>query len=168
MTDWGAELVEKTPRMKARMTTFVPLTPADIPEVMRLERLPGYDAFVGRFEAEEHAAQFASDETRYFGERSATGLAGFVIMQEIRQPSVLLRRIAVGEPERGVGTRLVRAALDWTFLATKAEEMRLDVARGNPRARHVYEREGLTWDSADEVHDYLSIPRARWAQMRGR
>ena len=36
-----------------------PLTPADIAEVMRIERLPGYEATVGRFEADEHAAQMA-------------------------------------------------------------------------------------------------------------
>ena len=27
-----------------------PLSPADIPQVMRIERLPGYDAFVGRWD----------------------------------------------------------------------------------------------------------------------
>ena len=29
------------------MALLVPLTPADIAEVMRIERLPGYDAFIG-------------------------------------------------------------------------------------------------------------------------
>lgn len=145
-----------------------PLTPADIPEIMRIERLPGYDAVVGRFEADEHAAEFASNDACYFGVRDGDGLAGFVIMQEIHEPTVLLRRIAVAEPERGVGTRLVRGVMDWTFETTRALALKLDVHVDNARAKHVYEREGFAEYDQDEVHYFLQIPRARWAQMRGR
>jgi hypothetical protein len=53
-----------------------PVTPADIPEVMRIERTPGYDAVVGRFDAEEHAAQMASPTVRYVGIRDGDGLGG--------------------------------------------------------------------------------------------
>jgi len=144
------------------------LTPADIPEVMSIERLPGYDAVVGRFDAEEHAAQFASPDARYFGLRDGSRLLGFVIMQEIREPTVLLRRIAVGEPERGIGTRLVRGVMDWTFETTHAQALKLDVHVGNPRARHVYEREGFAQYDEDEIHHFMRIPRARWAELRGR
>lgn len=145
-----------------------PLTPDDIPEIMRIERLPGYEAVVGRFEADEHAEQFASADACYFGLRDGDRLAGFVIMQEIRASTVLLRRIAVGQPERGVGTRLVRGVMDWTFETTAAQALKLDVHVGNPRARHVYEREGFTQYAEDEVHHFLSIPRERWAEMRTR
>lgn len=145
-----------------------PLTPDDIPEVMRIERMPGYDAVVGRFTAEEHAEQFASADACYFGLRDGERLLGFVIMQEIREPTVLLRRIAVGEPERGVGTRLVRGVMDWTFETTNAQALKLDVHLENPRARHVYEREGFTQYDEDDVHYFMSIPRARWAELRGR
>lgn len=146
-----------------------PLTADDIPEIMRIERLPGYDAVVGRFEAAEHAGQFASPDACYFGLRDGDHrLAGFVIMQEIHEPTVLLRRIAVAEPERGVGTRLVRGVMDWTFETTPALALKLDVHVDNARAKHVYEREGFAQYDADEVHDFLKIPRARWAEMRGR
>ena len=74
------------------------LTPADITEVMRIERLPGYEATVGRFEADE----------------------------------------------------------------------RLDVALGNPRGRHVYEREGFEAYDRDDFHDLMRIPRERWRALRGR
>lgn len=144
------------------------LNPADIPEVMRIERMPGYDAVVGRFTAEEHAEQFASPDARYFGLREGSRLLGFVMMQEIRAPTVLLRRIAVGEPERGIGTRLVRGVMDWAFGTTAAEAMKLDVHLQNPRARHVYEREGFAQYDADEVHDFMRVPRTRWAELRGR
>jgi RimJ/RimL family protein N-acetyltransferase len=147
--------------------TLAPLTPADIPEIMRIERLPGYDAVVGRWEAEAHAAEMASPDARYFGERNGAGLAGFVILQELRAPCVVLRRIAVAEPERGVGGRLVRAAMDWTFATTPAQALRLDVALGNPRAKHVYVREGFEQYGRDEVHELMRIPRGRWAELRG-
>jgi len=150
------------------MDTLADLTPADIPEVMRIERLPGYDAVVGRWAAEEHAAEMTSPDARYFGLRRSDGLAGFVILQDLRQPTILLRRIAVSEVERGVGTRLVRGVMDWVFETTPAVALKLDVALGNPRAKHVYEREGFVDYGLDEIHYLMSIPRTRWAQMRGR
>lgn len=143
------------------------LTPADIPEVMRLERLPGYEAVVGRFTAQEHAEQFASPDARYFGLRDGPRLLGFVILQEIHAPTVLLRRIAVGEPERGIGTRLVRGVMDWAFGTTAAEAMKLDVHVQNARARHVYEREGFAQYDVDEAHYFMRVSRARWTELRG-
>jgi RimJ/RimL family protein N-acetyltransferase len=150
------------------MATLSALTPADIPEVMRIERLPDYDAFIGRFEADEHAAQFASPDVRYFGLRDGAGLAGFVILQEFRAPTILLRRIAVAEPGRGRGTALLRAIMDWVFEQTPAQALKLDVALGNARAKHVYEREGFEQYDVDDVHYFLKIPRARWAELRRR
>ena len=34
-------------------------TPADIPAIMAIERSPGFDSLVGRWSAEEHAAELA-------------------------------------------------------------------------------------------------------------
>lgn len=143
-----------------------PLAPADIPEVMRIERLPGYDAFVGRFEHAEHAALMAAADARYFGVRQGDGLAGFVILTQLGEPQALVRRIAVAEPERGLGARLLRGAVDYAFETTPAEAVILDVAIGNPRARHVYEREGFVEYGADEVHHLMSVSRERWAALR--
>ena len=44
---------------------LTPIDDADVPELMRIEHLPGYDAFVGRWTAEEHAAERASPDARY-------------------------------------------------------------------------------------------------------
>lgn len=148
------------------MTDLSPLTPADIPEEMRIERTPGYDAVVGRFDTEEHASQMASPTVRYVGFRDGDGLAGFVILQELDQPTVLLRRIAVSQVERGVGSRLVRAVMDWVFQATPAAALRLEVSVGNPRARHVYEREGFREYDADAVHHFMRISRDGWTALR--
>ena len=145
------------------MARLVPLTPADIAEVMRIERLPGYDAFIGQFGEDEHAAEFASPDARYLGfRRENGGLAGFVIVQEFTAPTVLLRRIAVDETGQGTGTALFRAAVDWIFANTAAQAVKLHVRPENHRARHIYLREGLTRHGEDPASEYLSVTRARW------
>lgn len=144
-----------------------PLTAADIPEVMRLERLPGYDATVGRFEADEHARVMAASDARYFGLREGAGLAGFVILQDLDAPTVLLRRIAVSRQDGGVGSWLVRTVMDWVFAESGAEALKLDVALNNPRGRFVYERQGFEQYDEDDVHYYLRILRERWRALRG-
>jgi len=143
---------------------LVPLSADDIPEVMRIERLPGYDAFVGRWTAEEHAAELASPDARYLGLRQGRGLAGFVIFQKVNEPIVRLRRIAVGETDKGTGTRVLRAALDWAFESLPADAITLGVARANDRARHIYLREGFLDDGEDEVHFNMRLDRGTWAE----
>jgi RimJ/RimL family protein N-acetyltransferase len=144
-----------------------PLTPADIAEVMRIERLPGYEATVGRFEADEHARQMASATVRYVGLREGAGLAGFGILQELDRPTVLLRRIAAARQDAGIGSRLVAAVMDLVFDETDAQALRLDVSLNNPRGRFVYERQGFAEYDADAVHYFLRIPRSRWRELRG-
>lgn len=148
-----------------------PLTPADIPEVMRLERRPGYEDLVGRWEADEHAAEMASPLARYFGLRDSAGLAGFVMLQELDQPTVLLRRIAVGDPGRGTGGVLLRGVMDWVFGETDAEGLRLDVLPHNARARRAYGREGFTAYGDAVIHGaphiLMSISRTHWKELRG-
>jgi GNAT superfamily N-acetyltransferase len=144
---------------------LVPLSAEDIAEVMRIERLPGYDAFVGRWTAEEHAAELGSPDARYLGLRQGQGLAGFVIFQMVNEPAVRLRRIAVGETDKGTGTHILRAALDWAFATFPAEAITLGVARANDRARHIYVREGFVDDGEDEVHFNMRLDRGTWAGL---
>ena len=145
---------------------LVPLSADDIAEVMRIERLPGYEGFVGRWTAEEHEAERTTPDTRYLGLRAGDGLAGFVIFQKVRDPAIRLRRIAVGETDKGTGTAILRAALDWAFDALPAEAVSLGVALANDRARHIYLREGFVDDIADDVHFNMILTRARWAELR--
>ncbi|MGH6997053.1 MAG: GNAT family N-acetyltransferase [Phenylobacterium sp.] len=145
------------------MADLVSLTAADLGEVMRIERLPGYDVFHASFTADEHAAEFASADAHYLGFRHDGGLAGFVILQELRAPTVSLRRISVREPGQGIGAALFRAAVDWVFANTDAEAVKLHVRPENHRARHVYLREGFTPYRSDETGDLMSVTRARWS-----
>lgn len=148
------------------MADLVSLTPADVSEVMRIERLPGYDAFIGNFTAEEHAAELASPDARYLGYRRGAGLAGFVIVQDFTAPTVLLRRIAVDEIGQGTGSALFRAAVDWIFASTGAEAVKLHVRPENHRARHIYLRAGFTRHGDDPASEHLSVSRADWLGAR--
>lgn len=147
--------------------TLAPLTPADIPEVMRIERLPGYEAYLGRWDADEHAAELGSPDARYIGVREGSGLAGFVILQRFREPSVRLRRIAVDGVERGLGTRILRDVMDWVFERSDATALHLDVHVDNARAQHVYTREGFVDQGRfDAQHRLMEISRAAWSARR--
>jgi RimJ/RimL family protein N-acetyltransferase len=145
---------------------LTPLEDADVPEIMRIERLPGYDAFVGRWSAEEHAAERRSPEARYFAWREDGRVAGFVILQKFNEPMVRLRRIAVAEPGGGTGTRLLRAVVDWLFEATKAEAVDLHVRPEKGRARTVYRRAGCASGGAgDPAHEAMVLTREAWAAL---
>ncbi|WP_421932617.1 GNAT family N-acetyltransferase [Phenylobacterium sp.] len=143
---------------------LVPLTPGDISDLLRIERLPGYDAFIGQWSPEEHAAEMASPAARYLGWRDGAELTGFVIFQKFDQPTVRLRRIAVARPGGGLGTTLLRAVVDWAFANTGAEAVDLHVRAGNDRARSVYAREGFvpSGEFEDDAEEMV-VSRARWS-----
>jgi len=145
---------------------LVPLTADDIAEVMRIERLPGYEGFVGTWPAEEHEAERASPDARYLGLREGRGLAGFVIFQRVRESIIRLRRIAVDATDKGTGTRILREALDWAFETFPADAVTLGVARANDRARHIYLREGFFDDGEDDVHFNMVLTRRAWTERR--
>lgn len=146
------------------MADLVSLTTDDIGSVMEIERLPGYGVFHASFTRAEHEAEFASADAHYLGYRQGQGLAGFVILQELRQPIVSLRRISVREPGQGIGASLFRAAVDWIFANTAAEAVKLHVRPENHRARHVYLREGFTRYDGDETGDRMSVTREHWTR----
>lgn len=145
---------------------LVPLDARDVAEVMRIERLPGYEGFVGTWSAEEHETERSSPDARYLGLREGDGLAGFVIFQKVREPAIRLRRIAVGATDKGTGTRILREALNWAFETFAADAITLGVARRNDRARHIYLREGFVDDGEDEVHFNMALTRKAWAERR--
>lgn len=145
---------------------LTPLEDADIPQIMRIERLPGYDAFVGRWSAEEHAAERASPAARYFAWREDGRVTGFVILQKFTDPMVRLRRIAVADPGSGTGTRLLRAVIDWLFETSPATAVDLHVRPENARARTVYLREGfVSGGEGEPEHEAMILTRQAWAAL---
>ena len=149
---------------------LVAIAMADIHAIMRIERLPGYDAFIGRWTGEEHAAELASPAARYYGWRVSDGrLAGFAIFQKLDQPVIQLRRIAIDAPGAGAGTQLLRAALDRVMETTSAAAIDLHVMSDNARAQRVYLREGFVREGEGAPkHDRMVLTRGAWAALTRR
>jgi RimJ/RimL family protein N-acetyltransferase len=152
-------------------------TPADIPAIMAIERSPSFDSLVGRWSAEEHAAEMAKPSARYFIMRDGDQAAGFVMIQRLGEGhnKALLRRIAVATPGKGAGTRLINGVLDWLYTETEVNRIDLDVYIENERARRSYEKAGFKVEG--RLRDYhrnddgtfrdmwlMSILRRDWAK----
>ena len=82
-------------------------TGKDIPFIMATERLPGYDAFIGRWDEGRHAQEMADPRSAYVIAEADGAPVGFAILQHLDDPfgNVLLKRIAVDAPGAGRGLR---------------------------------------------------------------
>src|SRR5262249_43908170 len=94
-----------------------PATEADIPTIMRIERLDGYEPLVGRWEADQHAVEIKNPANRYFVAREGGEIIAFTILQGVTTPHrcIRVRRIIARNPERGVGSTFLRSVLDTCF-----------------------------------------------------
>ena len=152
-------------------------TEADIPAIMAIERKPGFEDFVGRWTAEQHAAEMARDSTRYFVLRDGGEVTAFAIFQHIGEPDrrVHLKRIVAKDAGQGAGTRLLSSALDWLYTETETNRVDLDLFVENERARRTYEKLGFVVEG--RLRDYhrsvdgrirdaliMSILRRDWAK----
>ena len=122
-----------------------PATEADIPTIMAIERRPGFEAVVGRWEHDQHAEEMARPSARYLVLREGGEVAGFALLQRSGEHDgrVHLKRIAVRDPGSGAGSRLLRASIDWLFGETDSNRLDLDVFVDNERARRAYEKAGF-------------------------
>jgi len=152
-------------------------TEADIPAIMAIERTPGFEDFVGRWSHEQHAAEMAKDNTRYFIARDSGEVTAFAIFQQIGDPDrrVHLKRIVARDAGQGAGTRLLSSALDWLYTETETNRVDLDLFVENERAQCTYEKLGFLVEG--RLRDYhrsvdgrirdaliMSILRKDWAR----
>ena len=147
----------------------------DIEAIMRIERLPGYDLFIGQASLEEHTAyQAGPDGAEYVW--SIDGAArGFAILTKLSSEHVvLLKRLALDAPDGGEGQKFLRALMALVFSWPRVHRLELDVSAENPRARHVYEKLGFVHEGrVRDVYamddgrfvssDLFSILRQEWA-----
>lgn len=161
--------------------SLAPATEDDLPAIMRIERTPGYELFIGQWDLETHRAALAGADARYFVWREDGGVAGFAILQQMDNPhgNVLLKRIGVARPGNGGGTALLRAVMDWAFETTPTHRFELQCNMVNPRALHVYQREGFTLegvrrdiyrmdDGTYSSSAFMSILKPEWAALSRR
>lgn len=163
------------------MPRLDPATTADIDAIMRLERRPGNELLVGRFERAEHETEMANSDNRYFLWRDKDGaVLAFALLERLTNPnrSVRLRRIVAAEPGRGTARAFLPALLDWVFIETHTHRLALDVYTYNERAWRAYEREGfvkegvrrdvvLAPDGTFVSQFEMSILRPEWEVRKG-
>lgn len=120
-------------------------TKSDIPAIMRVERIEGYARLIGGWDAERHSIEIEKPSCRYLVARDGTGVAGFAILQGIGRinQSVRLRRIAVENVGRGVGSILLRSVLQTCFEDLAANRVELFVFVDNERAYRTYLKTGF-------------------------
>lgn len=155
--------------------------PDDIGFMMAAERLPGYEAFVGRSDEATHRRHIA-DESRacFIAEDEAQVPLAFALFQDLDDSNgnVQLKRFVVAEPSRGLGAAFLPLALDTVFSATAAHRIWLRLVDGNARAHGLYrkcglqdegvQREAVLTDSGARINMLvMSILRPEWAAARG-
>jgi len=155
-----------------------PATPSDIPAIMAIERIADYAVYLGNFPADEHAARMADADYRYLAWREDGRLIAFAILAKLTDPSdvVLLKRLGSAVPDTGLGRRMMPALLSWVFGNPPPNRPELDVSSANPRAEHVYRREGFVqegtvrdvykhWDGVYYSSHLFSMLRREWESL---
>jgi diamine N-acetyltransferase len=124
-------------------------TPLDLPAIVKLERTPFAQEFVGQWSEERHRTTLESRDARYYVSQTDWGeVQAYAILRGYQETSgsIELKRIVVAVPERGLGRRMLRELLRIVFREHGAHRMFLDVFEDNSRARHVYESLGFRYE----------------------
>jgi len=112
-------------------------TSNDIPEIMAIERQPGYEALVGQWSAEQHAAHLDDPAFHYFVVGEAGDLTAFAALHA-QADGLLLNRIIVRETGRGFGRILLQRIIDLAPSLSPSPRLWLRVAAHNDRAIRLY------------------------------
>jgi len=120
-------------------------TADDIAFVMAAERLPGYEALVGRWSEAQHRAALADGRHAYFVARLESQDVGFAIVRDWASSErvACIKRIAVSSPAQGRGKMFLAGLVDRIFLETDTYRIWLGVFPENDRARRAYEAVGF-------------------------
>ena len=121
-------------------------TEADIALIMTIERTPGYEDLVGRWDDAQHRCALADSRHAYFISRDGSERpVGFAIVRDWASPERVasIKRVAVSRPGQGHGRVLVRQVVDAIFRESDAHRIWLGVFPENIRARRAYEAVGF-------------------------
>ncbi|MDH6266478.1 diamine N-acetyltransferase [Rhizobium sp. SG_E_25_P2] len=119
---------------------------ADIPAIMEIERQPGYDRLVGRWNEQEHHRNLSTPGYLYLVLDDANGRPqAFVALSGMGSSSgdVMINRFIVRDPGTGVGSALLARLIRLVFEGSPARRLMLRVATYNERAIHVYRQAGF-------------------------
>ena len=117
----------------------------DLPYIVDLERTFRELGYLGGDEIRVHERRIGDPDCWYCIVETEGRLGGFAILRGLtsQNGSLELKRIAIAEPGRGLGRRVLGALLSKAFDELSAHRLWLDVFTENSRARHVYRAVGF-------------------------
>ena len=139
--------------------------PADLPQIVALERLPESRRYVGQWDEDHHARALAGHNARYFVHEDEHGqIQAYVLLLGFEEGplSIEFKRFVVARTGRGLGRRLLAETLRLVFEEIGAHRFYLDVEEDNTRARHLYKsfgfiEEGVMREATQRDGQWLSL-----------
>ncbi len=119
---------------------------ADIPAIMEIERQPGYERLVGRWDEAQHIHNISKPGFLYFVHDDSRAVPiAFAALSGLGHPDgdVLINRMIVRRPGLGTGTIFLRALMRLAFEGAPTLRLWLRVLPDNLRAQHVYRAQGF-------------------------
>jgi diamine N-acetyltransferase len=139
-------------------------TVEDLSRILDLERTLRELGFVGGDDIKVHQRRLGDPDCWYGIVETGGAWCGYAILRGLTSPnrSMELKRIAIAEPGRGLGRRLLEALLEKAFDELAAHRIWLDVFTDNSRARHVYcsvgfVEEGVLRECVKHGDEYRSL-----------
>jgi diamine N-acetyltransferase len=118
----------------------------DVDGIRGIELRPEFRTFVSSWSEEQHLRTLADPDAQYFVCVDDSGLVGgFAILRGIcsENKSLEIARIAVAQPNLGLGRTLLWKVIGSAFNKHDAHRLWLDVFEGNARAQHLYQSCGF-------------------------
>ncbi|MDH7803240.1 MULTISPECIES: GNAT family N-acetyltransferase [unclassified Rhizobium] len=128
-----------------RSLSIIPATEADIPFIMSVERIPGYAALVGSYDADEHRRRIETANTNYLLCHLGTEPVGFAVVRldDDGMGNAQLHRIAMAPTGLGHGSAFLRQICRMIFTFHDVGRFWLDLLPSNVHAKDVYRRIGF-------------------------
>jgi RimJ/RimL family protein N-acetyltransferase len=142
-----------------------PAVPADLTQIVALERLPESRRYVGQWPEDQHARALAGSNARYYVHEDAHGqIQAYIILLGFEEGpfAIEFKRFVVAQTGRGLGRRLLAEILRLVFDEIGAHRFYLDVVEDNSRARHLYKsfgfiEEGVMREATQRDGKWLSL-----------
>lgn len=133
-------------RIWTQQTVLRRASAADIPAIMEIERQPGFDQLVGRWNAEQHLQNISRPGYLYLVhdgmENAPIAFAALSGMGDAKG-EVLINRLIVRTPGMGTGKTVLREIMAVAFNGAPTSKLWLRVRPENERALHLYQTHGF-------------------------
>ena len=129
-----------------RQTIVRRASATDIPAIMEIERQPGYEQLVGRWDQAQHLHNISKPGILYLVHDGTGGVPiAFAALSGLghRDGEVLINRMIVRTPGMGTGKIFLHAIMAIAFEGAPTSKLWLRVLPDNLRAQHVYRAQGF-------------------------